>query len=163
MKTSWMFCMCSKLANVQIFLIDFCPLKHAVFKKQIGTNFYASEKLLGWFQWWRLQNSVSMVNEKHVTNLRGSAVLMPPLDEPVQDYLAPYGSDPYSSHIASCTGTEGKVSKIISIKKKNPSANLLLRSNQSNTSMEHQREMRNTKSKTKTRSLTLSIKSFLKT
>lgn len=155
--------MCSKLANVQIFLINFCPLKHAVFKKQIGTNFYASEKLLGWFQWWRLQNSVSMVNEKHVTNLRGSAVLMPPLDEPVQDYLAPYGSDPYSSHIASCTGTEGKVSKIISIKKKNPSANLLLRSNQSNTSMEHQREMRNTKSKTKTRSLTLSIKSFLKT
>lgn len=120
MKTSWMFCMCSELANVQIFLIDFCPLKHAVFKKQIGTNFYASEKLLGWFQWWRLQNSVSMVNEKHVTNLRGSAVLMPPLDEPVQDYLAPYGSDPYSSHIASCTGTEGKVSKIISIKKKIP-------------------------------------------
>lgn len=51
------------------------------------------------------------VNEKHVTNLRGSVVLMPPLDEPVQDYLAPHGSDPYSSHIASCTGTEGKVSK----------------------------------------------------
>lgn len=45
---------------------------------------------------------------------------MPPLDEPVQDYLAPHGSDPYSSHIASCTGTEGKVSKIISIKKKIP-------------------------------------------
>lgn len=51
---------------------------------------------------------MSMVNEKHVTNLRGSVVLMPPLDEPVQDYLAPYGSDPYSSHIASCTGTEGE-------------------------------------------------------
>lgn len=63
---------------------------------------------------------MSGVNEKHTTNLRGSVVLMPPLDEPVQDYLAPHGSDPYSSHIASCTGTEGKVSKIISIKKKIP-------------------------------------------
>lgn len=82
---------------------------------------------------------MSGVNEKRVTNLRGSVVLMPPLDEPVQDYLAPHGSDPYSSHIASCTGTEGKVSKIISIKKIYPSANLLLRSNQSNTSMESKR------------------------
>lgn len=114
----------SKLANVQIFLTDFCPLKHAVFKKQTGTNFYTSENLVGWFQWWRLQNSMSMVNEKRVTNLRGSAVLMPPLDEPVQDYLAPNGSDPYSSHIASCTGTEGKVSKIISIKKKSLSKSI---------------------------------------
>lgn len=61
---------------------------------------------------------MSGVSEKRVTNLRGSVVLMPPLDEPVQDYLAPHGSDPYSSRIASCTGTEGKVSKIISIKKK---------------------------------------------
>lgn len=60
------------------------------------------------------------VNEKHATNLRGSVVLLPPLGEPVQDYLAPHGSDPYSSHTASCTGTEGKVSKIISIKKKIP-------------------------------------------
>lgn len=61
---------------------------------------------------------MNRVNEKQLTNLRGSVVLMPPLDEPVQDYLAPQGSDPYSSHIASCTGTEGKVSKIISLTKK---------------------------------------------
>lgn len=84
---------------------------------------------------------MSRVNEKQLTNLRGSVVLMPPLDEPVQDYLAPQGSDPYSSHIASCTGTEGKVSKTISIKKKYPPANLLVRSNQSNTSMEHQEKL----------------------
>lgn len=63
---------------------------------------------------------MSMVNEKHVTNLRGSVVLMPPLDEPVQDYLAPYGSDPYSSHIASCTGTEGEGVKNHLNKKKIP-------------------------------------------
>lgn len=52
---------------------------------------------------------------------------------------------------------KGRCQKIISIKKKNPSANLLLRSNQSNTSMEHQREIRNARSKTKTKKFRIYI------
>lgn len=110
--------MCSELGNVQLLLPAPIP-RCAVLVGQRGTGNVPA---------WRIHcedsagiwSSVSWDNNKHTSDLRGSGVLRPPWDEPVQDYLAPHGSDPYSSHIASCTGTEGKVSKNhLNPKKKN--------------------------------------------
>lgn len=142
--------MCSEVGNVQVLLPGSFP-RCAVLVGQRGSGNVPAWRI-PWEDLDGIWSSVSWDKDRHTSNLRGSGVLRPPWDEPVQDYLAPHGSDPYSSHIASCTGTEGKVSKIISIQKKNNlSANLLLRSNQSNISMEHQREIRNARRKTKTK------------
>lgn len=110
--------MCSEFGNVQLLLPGSLP-RCAVPVGQRGTGDVPAWRIY-WEDFDGIWCSVRWDNDKHTSNLRGSGVLRLPWDEPAQDYLAPHGSDPYSSHTASCTGTEGKVSKIISIKKKIP-------------------------------------------
>lgn len=56
--------------------------------------------------------AIEVIIKNYTYNLLCSVVLLPPLHELVQVYQAPLGSDPYSSEIPSCTGTEGKCQKL---------------------------------------------------